>query len=436
MDEQLRRRSVGLLVMRRAFVCLVVLSCKKPPTPLVAIIDGAPAASSVAMHDAGPPAKTYVPRAPERFRASSVDAIAVSSRVDNATESPDALVDGDTDTAWSSKTGDLVGAWVALRLLRADKLAAVELTVGMTKSEELFTQNVRIAEVRVSLAETTLVDHFKLDTESRGLQKIPVSVSGPGVLKITVQAIKAGTKASWRETTISEIKLDDADGALAIVANTIDVGGFDPKPRGVLGLVPERPPNVGCLAVVASVPKAFCILGTKGSTGNAIALMTVDKNGSDTLEALVPPTAGNFPRLPYDGWMRAEVAARGATKLDKSSSTDIPWNGSVEIEGATFRQRETSHLTGGEGPDMFNGVLEARFPSTTSFETIFDDTSTAGTSPMLATLWRVGAMWLVERDMNHGSEGWYIDAAGAVMCDLKAKHCGTFTMPASIDPAQ
>ena len=66
-------------------------------------------------------------------RLNSVDAVVVSSRVDNADQKPEALFDGDLDTAWSSRTGDLAGAWIAFRLFDKVAVHAIELTVGMTK---------------------------------------------------------------------------------------------------------------------------------------------------------------------------------------------------------------------------------------------------------------------------------------------------------------
>ena len=42
--------------------------------------------------------------------------VAVSSTVANAKLPPTALVDGDLKTAWNSRTGDLRGAWIAIRV--------------------------------------------------------------------------------------------------------------------------------------------------------------------------------------------------------------------------------------------------------------------------------------------------------------------------------
>jgi len=441
--------------VRWAFVLVACVACKSKPAP-VAVVDAAPASAeahdAALVVDAGLDA-TRAFRPPPSIRSNSVDAVAVSSRVENGTETPGALVDGDLDTAWSSRTGDLVGAWVALRLFNhSDVLSAVELTVGMTKDADLFQQNVRIAEVRVSFApilddrthalgpDVVLADHVKLDTESRDLQSIPVTAKAPGVVKITIQAIKAGSKASWREATISEIKLDDAKGPLGVSPAEIDVGSFDPKPRGVLGLVPERRVPLGCLAALPGVPRAYCILGSWGSTGRAAALVTVDKDGVQSIASLTGPTPID-PQLPYDAWLRAERELRGGTTLGSIDSKDkpadvtlVPWGGSVDVEGVTFRQRETQHQTDGEGPSTFNGVLEVRFGASSTFTKIFDETFPAATASMVAAVRPIGSMWLVERRMTHGSEGWYVSDARAVMCDLRGKRCGTFAMPASSEP--
>lgn len=425
-------------------VASVLIACRAKPAPVVEAAAPIDASRADAMLPDAQVTRSDAGRRPWDARGNSVDALAVSSRVDNGTESPSALVDGDLDTAWSSRTGDLVGAWVALRLFNhRDELHAVELTVGMTKDPELFKQNVRIAEVTVSFApitndkthelgaETVLADHFKLDTESIALQKIPITAHAPGIVKITVTAIKAGTKAAWREATISEIKLDDADGALATTPFELDVGSFDPKPRGILGIVPEQRVTLGCLAALPNVPKAYCVLGQWGSTGKAAELMTLDKDGTAT----IAPLTGDFgsPMIPYASWLRAEHELAGGITLaaSKDKWQDIPWKGTVEIQGATFRQRETQNAPGTDQPDMLNGVLEVRFAGVTSFTQLFDETAPAATSPMIAGVRPLGSLWLVERSMSHGSEGFYVSEAEAAMCNLQTKHCTTFTMPAS-----
>lgn len=58
--------------------------------------------------------------------------VAVSSKVDNPKDFPEHLVDGKTETAWNSKTGDLHG-FIAFRVPAVARVRRVELTAGFDK---------------------------------------------------------------------------------------------------------------------------------------------------------------------------------------------------------------------------------------------------------------------------------------------------------------
>jgi len=140
--------------------------------------------------------------------------VAVSSTVANAKIKPSHLVDGDPTTAWNSRTGDLVGAWFAVRVPEDASVSSIKLTVGFTaidpKLGDLFTQNPRIKKVRVShgITHRDLV----LDPEQRGLQDVPIT-GGGGDYKVEVLEIVPGTKPGWRETCVSELEVWGIPGA-------------------------------------------------------------------------------------------------------------------------------------------------------------------------------------------------------------------------------
>jgi hypothetical protein len=413
-----------------------------------AVVDAAPARpKAVFVPSEGRPA-TF------EWKVNTVDLIAVSSRVDNGGETPLAVVDGDLATAWSSKTDDLAGAWVALRVFGKTKIASVGLTVGMTKNDALFKQNVRIAEVQLSWtpitdskgttgAETVLVDHSPLDPDSKVMQRIPIDIQGPGIVKITVQSVKAGTRPDWREATISEIELKDDKGKLEVAPFAGYVGGFEPKPRGVLGIVPEQELPIRCLAADASVPRVWCAVGMwmfGMSNTHAVELVSIDKAGMHTVEKLASDS--NMRRmLPYKAWLRVEKDLKGAKTLDafETKPVDVkfvPWGGSLEVAGVTFRQRTTlsSHTETSVGSwDDLNGVLEVKWPGSTTFAKLFDETSPEATEKMIVGVRQLGSMWLVERSWTHGSEGVGAQGAEAVLCDFTAKSCTAFTAPAPAD---
>lgn len=455
----------GSFLPRLALVSVVAIggaSCKKSPPPIPAAVDaGAPSASASAI----PSSSSAV--APNdggvlvgyRRGVTVVDRIAVSSRVDNDTETPDALTDGNLDTAWSSKTGDLVGAWIALRVFETVHLVAIGMTAGMTKRDDLFTGNVRIAAVKITWApvagnpqyvndrstfdpETTLVESAPLDVASRELQKIPVDVSGRGILKITVTRIRPGTKPSWREATVSELSLFDAAGALTVKPDHTHVGSFQGAPRGIMNIIPESTVPMGCVAAVASVPRAWCFLGRQGGVlgGPATwAFETLDKNGLTAISTSV----GYDGLLPYGVWLKAEhdIAKAGGARIPKS--VDVPFGKSAVVQGATFRQRATreeraSPDGGGgneDGNSAFDAVTEVEWPGDTTFTKIFDETGIGSTvDPLTVGVTPLGSMLLVERTWNHGSEGLVFNAGEAVLCDVATKKCTDWDEPTPVDP--
>jgi hypothetical protein len=397
--------------VKRVVIVLILAACRSKAAPQTTATTASASASVSSARTAIVDASADVERRAVGFRWDVVDVVGVSSRVDNGTESPESLLDGDTSTAWSSRTGDLVGAWVALRLNEHADVASLALTVGMTKSDELFHQNVRISEVQIAFKDVVLVDHFKLDTESRELQVVPVSAIGKGDLKITVQAIAPGTKPSWREATISEIELRDAAGKkLRAAGIRTAVGSLDPKPRGVLGIVPEDKVPLRCLAAMPSVPRVYCATGQSGNHTKSASLVSIDKGGMTVILPLMTETTFDV-RFTYADWLRVEHDVRAASTLDPKAGTSIPWNGAVEIEGATFRQRATSDA----GDDSFPGVA--------TFTEIFGEITPTPTGQTSASVERLGAMWLVQRSGSHGSEGWFLEQADASLCDLRAHVC-------------
>lgn len=134
--------------------------------------------------------------------------VAVSSTVANAKILPEHLVDGDPATAWNSRTGDLIGAWIDIRLPATVHVDAIRIAAGFThidKKADLFTMNPRIRKVRVSRNGKRLLDR-PLDIESRALQDLPVDAPG-GDFRIEVLEIAPGSRPTWREICVSELEV-------------------------------------------------------------------------------------------------------------------------------------------------------------------------------------------------------------------------------------
>jgi len=134
--------------------------------------------------------------------------VRVSSRVANKTILPAHLVDQDRQTAWNSRTGDLVGAWIEVGAQGGAIIDEVRLTVGHTGTgphhEDYFTMNPRIAAVTITVDGSWQGD-VALDLEQRDLQTIKLKKPG-ALVRITVAKIVPGSKASWREACVSELE--------------------------------------------------------------------------------------------------------------------------------------------------------------------------------------------------------------------------------------
>ena len=200
-----------------AFAILAGCGSSGAPHGAPAPTEGTPAApsSSPAREGSGPAASGAsgdpVPSggltAPvDLLRAVRADIAASSVYRDRESLVP-LLVDGDPATAWNSRTDDLVGAFIDVRLPEDATVTSIEMTAGFTRvaDSDLFTGNHRIARVRVLRNGEELVSHA-LDVESRDLQTIPVTGPG-GVYRIEITEVVPGTRSDWREACISELRV-------------------------------------------------------------------------------------------------------------------------------------------------------------------------------------------------------------------------------------
>lgn len=152
------------------------------------------------------------PAAPVDLLRSVRTDLAVSTAYRNDVSQAAHLVDGNLETAWNSRSGDLVGAWIEVRLPATASVTSIGMTAGFTKrgdATDLFTGNHRVARVRV-LRDGAEVAVLSLDPEARELQTLPVEGPG-GVYRIEVAEVVAGSRSSWRETCVSELRIFGRD---------------------------------------------------------------------------------------------------------------------------------------------------------------------------------------------------------------------------------
>lgn len=131
--------------------------------------------------------------------------LAVSSVYRGQARQANRLVDGDLDSAWNSSTGDLVGAWIEVRLPADARVTGVALTAGFTHRPDLFEGNHRVTRVRI-LREGEVIAQRPVDPRSRDLQTLAVE-GGGGVYRIEVTEVLPGSRASWRELCVSELQI-------------------------------------------------------------------------------------------------------------------------------------------------------------------------------------------------------------------------------------
>jgi len=159
------------------------------------------AAPTAAAPRAAPPASV------DLLHAVTAD-IAVSSVYRDRTSEAAKLVDGDLESAWNSRTGELVGAWIEVRLPSDATVTGIALTPGFAKSggtTDLFTGNHRISRVRV-LRDGAEVGVFAVETATPALVTVPVIGAG-GVYRVEVVEVVAGSRPTWLETCVSELQV-------------------------------------------------------------------------------------------------------------------------------------------------------------------------------------------------------------------------------------
>lgn len=157
--------------------------------------------------------------------------LAVSSAYRNLRQQVERLVDGDPTSAWNSATGDLVGAWIEVRLPADAEVTGIALVPGFARvsnGTDLFTGNHRVAAIRV-LREGVEVGRFPVAHERPELVTIPVRGRG-GVWRIELSELREGTRTDWREACVSELR---------ILGRAPSVAPGTRTPRVAIGALPE-----------------------------------------------------------------------------------------------------------------------------------------------------------------------------------------------------
>jgi hypothetical protein len=224
---------------RLALAVIVLLGCgtSSAPTPAPATTGPPP---STAAPPSSAPIASDTPLADVELLHAIATTLAVSSAEYGDPSQMTRLVDGDPATAWNSASGDLVGAWIEVRLPANAHVSRIELTAGNLRAsdhQDLFLANHRIARVRVS-RDGTVVTEAALDIDARALQPIAASGDG-GVWRIEVLETHAGTQRTYDEVCVGELRVvgHAAGQAEGTTSPTLSLGslpdapGAPPTPR-------------------------------------------------------------------------------------------------------------------------------------------------------------------------------------------------------------
>jgi hypothetical protein len=117
------------------------------------------------------------------------------------------LADGDTETAWSSREGEMAGAFIEVSLPEDARVSGFSMTVGFTREgkPDVFHKNPRIARVSVS-HNGVAVQEYDLDVESRAMQTIPIEGPG-GVYRIDVLDVVRSVRPDSARVFVTELRV-------------------------------------------------------------------------------------------------------------------------------------------------------------------------------------------------------------------------------------
>lgn len=339
---------------------------------------------------------------------SAPSTIAVSSTVDNVKIRPEHIADGTLDTAWNSATGQIIGAWVEIRVPTGARIKQLKLSPGFAYVDkrlgDLFTKNARIKILRLSHAGRPIKD-ITLDPTKRALQTIDVDLPG-GDLRLEVLAAEPGSKKTWREACISELE----------VWGTLPVGTPVPAKKTKPAV------RLGSLDALPVLSKADCRASVlTPSTKIARASITVDQQ----LAVSSDVTICRFDREIADELdVTVDIAA-----VDRRTRKIL---GTVLTETIQRGEEPENEFTQNMGPTQHADRVELRLVPLTRTESallveVIADQGAwfAGGGSTKATLYRVSPTGLTDIASWTSSHDKHVEGGQSDECELVAPTVGT-----------
>jgi hypothetical protein len=260
--------------------------------------------------------------------------IAVSSTVDNVRIRPEHIADGKLETAWNSATGQILGAWVEVRVPAGTQIKQIKLTPGFSvvdkKQGDLFTKNARIKKLRLYHGGRPIKD-VTLDATRRDLQTIEVDLAG-GDFRLEVIAAEPGSKKTWREASISELEVwgtlpAGTTAAAKKLKPAVRLGSLDALP-----VLSKADCRTSVLIAGARIPGSTITLDQQIAVSPDVTICRFDRKVADALDVTVDIAAVGRRTRKILGTAVTETIQRGEEPEDSVSQNMGPTEHSDRVE--------------------------------------------------------------------------------------------------------
>jgi hypothetical protein len=128
------------------------------------------------------------------------------------------VLDGDTQTAWNSGKGKMVGATLAFTFGRPVQLRAITIVNGYAKNDQVFEENAAVSKATVITGRTSQQWNLDDTREPQTLRKDLGTTTG---LVLRVDEVRRGT--AFDEVAVTEVSFDELPQDSAGPTRPVDV---------------------------------------------------------------------------------------------------------------------------------------------------------------------------------------------------------------------
>jgi uncharacterized OB-fold protein len=161
-----------------------------------------PSGASTTPDTSASPTASVAPPAAALLKISGVDA---SSKVANAKFAPGMVADGNTQSAWKEGAADAAGQSVEVSF-DAATVTALQVTNGLTSSEDLFKRNPRLKAIEITVGDRAPISYTLRDSMDE--QLIPIDPPVPAATSVRITIVSIFKKGAETDTAaLGEIKV-------------------------------------------------------------------------------------------------------------------------------------------------------------------------------------------------------------------------------------